>query len=211
MTAVIHPLPAVLELRDLACARGGRPLFEGLSLRLTAGEWLRVQGANGRGKTSLLRVLAGLLPAAGGQVLWRGRALPGLATDCVYLGHAPAITEALTPLENLRWACELAGEPASAPQARAALADAGLPGALADRPARSLSQGQRRRCALARLRLARHRPVWLLDEPFNALDDEGAHWLTDTVSNHLQNGGLAIVSSHQPTPLQARAHLAVAL
>ncbi len=211
MTAVIHPLPAVLELRDLACARGGRLLFEGLSLRLVAGEWLRVQGANGRGKTSLLRLLAGLLPAAGGQLVWRGRPAAGLATDCVYLGHAPAITDALTPVENLRLACELAGEPVAAGPAREALAEAGLAGALADRPARQLSQGQRRRCALARLRLARQRPVWLLDEPFNALDDEGGQWLSSQVSEHLQRGGLAIISSHQPTPLQARAHLAVQL
>lgn len=193
-----------LELRNVGCARGGRLLFEGLSLRLSAGQWLRVSGDNGAGKSSLLRLLAGLLPPASGELLWRDAPLAGqqerLGLERLYLGHEPALKGDLSPLENLQTSCALAGAPVTAPQALDALHQAGLRGST-QRPVRQLSQGQRRRCALARLPLSRRRPLWVLDEPFNALDAAACQWLEQQVGAHLQAGGLAVITSHQPLAL----------
>ena len=160
-----------LELKDVACVRGGRLLFERLSLRLSAGQWLQVAGENGAGKSSLLRLVAGLLPPASGELLWRGAPMAPqrerLGLERLYLGHEPALKEDLSALENLLAACAVAGEPVTRNQALEALDQAGLAGST-HRPARQLSQGQRRRCALARLPLSRRRPLWVLDEAFNA-------------------------------------------
>lgn len=203
-----------LALREVGCARGGRRLFGGLSLQLEAGQWLKVSGDNGAGKTSLLRVLGGLLPPDGGQVLWRGQPAEGqrerLALERLWLGHAPAVKDDLSALENLQSACALAGDAVSPDAARAALHEAGLRGD-AHRPLRHLSQGQRRRCALARLPLAGHRPLWVLDEPFTALDAAASEWLTRQLRAHLQAGGLAVLTSHQPMALEALPHLELAL
>lgn len=204
------PTPvASLELQQVSCARGGRLLFSGVSWRLEAGQWLKVSGDNGAGKTSLLRLVCGLLAAEAGQLLWRGEPVAGqrerLGRESLYLGHAPAIKDDLTALENLRSACALAGDPVGDLQALAALDQAGL-GALAHQPVRRLSQGQRRRCALARLPLSRQRPLWVLDEPFNALDAGACDWLAGQVHSHLAAGGLAILTSHQPTALEATRH-----
>lgn len=197
---------ASLELAGVGCARGGQVLFDGVSFRLDAGQWLKVSGANGTGKTSLLRLVCGLLPAESGQVLWRGQALAGqgerLGRERLYLGHAPAVKDDLTALENLLAACDLAGDPVETDQALDALHQAGLRGH-EHRPLRRLSQGQRRRCALARLPLARHRPLWVLDEPFNALDTPSCDWLSAQVRAHIEAGGLAILTSHQPAALDA--------
>lgn len=206
-----HPsFPASLELRHAGCTRGGRLLFERLSLRLPAGQWLRVSGENGSGKSSLLRMLCGLLPPAGGQVLWREQPLPRareqLARELVYLGHAPALKDDLTALENLTTACALGGQAVSQAQALTALREAGLDGRHALVPARRLSQGQRRRCALARLPLARQRPLWILDEPFSALDASACEWLGSLLQAHLASGGLAVVTSHQGNALEALPH-----
>lgn len=198
-----------LELRHVGCARGGRLLFERLSLRLAAGQWLRVSGDNGSGKSSLLRMLCGLLPPASGEVRWREQPLPKareqLARDLVYLGHAPALKDDLTALENLTTACALGGQAVAEGQALAALAEVGLEGQ-ALMPVRRLSQGQRRRCALARLPLARQRPLWILDEPFNALDAAACEWLGRVLRTHLAGGGLAVVTSHQDNALEALPH-----
>ncbi len=203
-----------LELREVGCARGGRQLFGGVSLRLEAGQWLKVCGDNGSGKTSLLRLLGGLLPPDGGEVLWRGRPVEGqrerLALERLWLGHAPAVKDDLTALENLQAACALAGDTVSPQAARAALDEAGLRGE-AQRPLRHLSQGQRRRCALARLPLARHRPLWVLDEPFTALDAAAGDWLERQLRSHLHAGGLAVLTSHQPMALDTLPHQELAL
>lgn len=194
-------MQALLELRNLACERGGRTLFDGVNLRLPAGGLLRVRGANGAGKTSLLRMLCGLLQPSRGDVLWRGEAVSALreefGRELVYLGHAAALKDDLSPLENLLDACRFGGFQATEDAALRALAQAGLRGH-EDTQVRRLSQGQRRRSALARLAVAPGRAaLWVLDEPFNALDVGAVAWLGGLVQAHLLAGGLAVLTSHQ--------------
>lgn len=188
----------MLEAADLRCERGGRVLFERLSFRLGAGEFLRVSGANGSGKTSLLRVLCGLLTPSRGSVRWKGEPVAALreeyARQLVYLGHAPAVKGDLTAEENLSIACTLAGVAASRDAVKSALARFALPD---DVPVRRLSQGQRRRAALARLALSGAVPLWLLDEPFAALDAEGIERLGALLSGHAEKGGAIVFTTHQ--------------
>ena len=204
----------MLELQQVGCARGGQLLFGGLSLQLEAGQWLKVSGDNGAGKTSLLRLLCGLLPPSSGRVLWRGQPLTTqrerLGQERLFLGHAPAVKDDLTALENLLAACTLAGAPVDPALALDALDQAGLRGQ-AHQPLRRLSQGQRRRCALARLPLARRQVLWILDEPFNALDAPACEWLSERVRTHIQSGGMAVLTSHQPVALDRLAHQALHL
>jgi len=196
-------VPDGLELRDLGCVRGRRWLFRGLNLRLAPSQLLRVAGANGAGKTSLLRMLCGLLAPTQGKVLWQGQALrdqrEAYHRELLYLGHAAALKDDLTPLENLRTAARLGGHRVDDAALHQALADAGLRGR--ERlPARVLSQGQRRRAALARLPLGTAR-LWVLDEPFNALDSAAGTWLIGLIESHLQRGGMVVLTSHQPVGL----------
>ncbi len=195
-----------LSLIDLGCARGNRQLFNGLSLEVNPGQLLRVRGANGAGKTSLLRMLCGLLSPSNGQVLWRGKLLSaqreGFGQDLVYLGHAAALKDELSPLENLLDACALGGRAPDAAAAMTALRAAGLRGHERT-AARRLSQGQKRRSALARLALSQHAPLWILDEPFNALDTAANAWLTNLIEAHLHHAGMVILTSHQDTPIAA--------
>lgn len=195
-----------LELDGLACARGSRLLFSDLSTSVTPGQLLRVRGANGAGKTSLLRMLCGLLLPTSGQVLWHGKPLASqrekFGQDLVYLGHAAALKDELSPLENLTDACELGGHTLVAAAALAALQGAGLRGHERT-PARRLSQGQRRRSALARLALSQNAPLWILDEPFNALDTAANAWLTGLIESHLHGGGMVVLTSHQDMPIKA--------
>ncbi len=199
------PMPsrAGLELCDLACVRGRRRLFRGLNVALAPGQLLRVTGANGAGKTSLLRMVCGLLAPAQGQVLWQGhdvrRTREAFYRQLVYLGHAAALKDDLTPLENLRVAARLGGDAPDDAAARQALADAGLAGR-EHVGARTLSQGQRRRAALARLPLAAAR-LWVLDEPFNALDTAATGWLLGLIEGQLARGGMVVLTSHQPVAL----------
>ena len=206
--------PALLELRDVTCERGGRALFSQLQCRLAAGQLLRVRGVNGAGKTSLLRLVCGLLPAAEGQVLWRGERITDLGgqfgRELVYLGHAAALKDDLTATENLQTACLLGGMAVTQAQARDALAGAGLPTRWRV-PARQLSQGQRRRVALARLLLCRQVPLWVPDEPFNALDTTATDWLCNVISRHLDAGGLVVLTSHQDVALDTLADRLVPL
>ncbi len=193
-----------LVLDSVTCSRGGRTLFDRLDLQLAPGQWLQVRGANGAGKTSLLRLISGLLPPSAGEVRWRGEPVATQrdrwCRERLYLGHEAALKDDLDPLENLQVASLLAGWPASRAQARAALADAGLRGCERT-PVRRLSQGQRRRCGLARLLLSRSAPLWVLDEPFNALDADACAWLAERLQDHLQRGGLLVLTSHQSVPL----------
>jgi heme exporter protein A len=192
-----------LELRDLACVRGRRSLFRGLNLRMGPGQLLRVTGPNGAGKTSLLRMLCGLLAPTQGQVLWQGqdvrRAREAFHQQLIYLGHAAALKDELTPLENLQVALRLGGSAPDEAAARLALADAGLRGREMV-PSRILSQGQRRRAALARLPLGQAL-LWVLDEPFNALDTAATAWLLGLIETHLKRGGLVVLTSHQAVAL----------
>lgn len=189
-----------LELRDVQCVRGRRSLFKHLDLNLRPGQLLRLLGANGAGKTSLLRIVCGLLPPAHGQVLWRGQRIQALreefGKELVYLGHAAALKDDLTALENLLSASVLGGRTASKAAAAAALSAAGLRGR-ENAPARVLSQGQRKRVALARLALCSDAPLWVLDEPFNALDTAAHAWLVGLISEQTRRGGMVALTSHQ--------------
>ena len=202
----IHNMSPGLQLDDLACDRGSRRLFANLSLRINPGELLRVRGENGAGKTSLLRMLCGLLLPTHGRVLWRGLPLTSqreeFGCDLVYLGHAAALKDELSPLENLLDACALGGHTPSVPTALAALQGAGLRG-YERTMARRLSQGQRRRSALARLALSQRAPLWVLDEPFNALDTTATVWLTGQIEAHLGNAGIVVLTSHQDIAINA--------
>jgi heme exporter protein A len=193
-----------LELRQVECVRGRRSLFKGLDLVVLPGQLLRLQGANGAGKTSLLRMICGLLAPAQGEVLWRGQRIGALreefGKELVYLGHAAALKDDLSALENLVTASVLAGQAVSAPRAAAALAAAGLRGR-ERAPARVLSQGQRKRVALARLVLSSGSPLWVLDEPFNALDSAATAWLLGLITEQVGRGGIVVLTSHQSVGL----------
>ena len=197
----------MLEASNLECVRGDRRLFAGVSFRLTGGEMLQVQGANGSGKTSLLRMLCGLTPAAAGEVCWRGQVISKLGEEfrgeLCYLGHYNAIKEELTPLENLLAAAALAQESLDEDAALDALEQVGLHGR-AELACRYLSQGQKRRTALARL-VHEKRPLWILDEPYVALDPAAVELVAALVGAHLQRGGLAVLTTHQPVSVAAGA------
>ena len=193
---------------DLACSRGERRLFEGLCFALEAGQWLHVKGENGAGKTTLLRTVVGLSPADRGQVLWRGADVRGQAAEFrrafVYLGHPACLKDELSPLENLQLALQLDGFEPREEDVLQALQRLGLHGR-EDLPARVLSAGQRRRVLLARL-LLRPAQLWILDEPFNALDAAATQLLLSMIRDHLDAGGAAVLTSHQAMPLaQGRA------
>lgn len=183
-----------LEARGLACRRGERMLFAGLDVTLEAGAILALTGANGAGKSTLLRALAGFFSLEAGKFAWM-RAEGALdPSECLHLnGHKDGLREALSPRENLAFGAALLG--GSAAGIEAAL-QALVIGPLADLPVGVLSAGQRRRVALARLLIA-PRPVWLLDEPFAALDLAGQALVDGLLAGHAAAGGLAIVATHQ--------------
>jgi heme exporter protein A len=193
----------MLETSALACERGGLRLFSDLGFALAPGGLLRVRGANGSGKTTLLRTLAGLTRPSAGTVRWRGTPIGDeYRKDLLFLGHAPAIKDELTVLENLEFSAKLAG--LEHPDAGTALQQLGI-ARLAGLPARYLSQGQRRRAALARLALSARVPLWLLDEPFAALDGEGIEQVSALCAAHLAGGGLLVLTSHQDVPIASAA------
>lgn len=203
----------MLDVSGLECVRGERCLFSGVSFRLSGGELLHVQGRNGSGKTSLLRMLCGLLPPKAGEIRWQGAPIGRLGGDfrrhVCFIGHRDAVKEILTPLENVLTTAHLAGEGLDASTARAALAQLGLAGE-EETPCGRLSQGQRRRVALTRLVSARQ-PLWLLDEPFVALDATATTRVAALIADHLQRGGLVVLTTHQPVEIPGAALRRLAL
>jgi heme exporter protein A len=195
----------MLTFHDLACAKGERLLFKGVHCTLERGAWLHVAGANGIGKTSLLRLLCGLSPPATGEIRWDGTPIRTLGDawrrQLLYIGHDSGLQGMLSARENLRVLSQLAGFHPSDTQLADALGQLGL-AARAELPTRFLSQGQKRRVALARLVFSTA-PVWVLDEPFVAIDGGALKLLSSLVSGHLDRGGLAVLTSHQPVEIGA--------
>lgn len=205
----------MLEVTDLACRRGDRQLFSGLSFSLEAGTLLHVRGHNGSGKTTLLRTLCGLLTPDAGDIFWNGEQVRRLGEDfhrdTLYFGHLNGIKSDLTAIENLRVAAILDGDQVSADDILDALEEMGLAG-FEDLPTKVLSQGQKKRVALARLLLSRA-PLWILDEPFTALDVDAVDRLQLLIAEHVARDGLVILTTHQEVPLTSgqirRLHLGV--
>ena len=185
-----------LAARELSCQRGARLVFQGVSFRLAPGEALLVTGPNGAGKTSVLRQIAGLLPLAAGELRVEGGAPePALPELCHYVGHLNAVKATLSVRENLAFWAEYFE--AHAAKLGRVLDSFGL-ALLADAPAGLLSAGQKRRLALSRL-FAAPRPIWLLDEPHASLDAASIKLLDAALEDHLAQGGIAVVASHQPS------------
>jgi len=188
----------LLEVTDLACRRGGRRVFDGLSFALAGGELLALTGRNGSGKTTLLRALALLVPATAGSIRWRGADVTadreGWRGQLAWLGHQDGLKGDLTVAENVAIAERLQGRPVAPGRLGTALAAFDL-ARLAGRPVRTLSAGQRRRAALARV-VCSPAPLWLLDEPLNALDAPAQVALREALSRHLSAGGVAIAATH---------------
>jgi len=185
----------VLAAIDLACRRGDRILFKGLQLHVHAGQVVWLRGANGRGKTSLLRLLAGLSTPEAGQVRWAST-----PRQLVYIAHANALKEDLTVLESLRFLAHLHGRNESDASLVEALQLFGM-ASRRQAPVRTLSQGQRRRVALSRLAIGTAPSVWILDEPFDSLDTEGIATLNALLTRHAARGGSVVLTSHQALTL----------
>jgi heme exporter protein A len=193
----------MLRVSHLSCSRGNKPLFAGVSFELQAGQALHLEGDNGVGKTSLLRIICGLSPADAGEVWWQDKTIQDNAaafrSSLFYLGHGLSLKEELTALENLMSDAAVSGRTLSEVQALVALARMGLRGR-EHLPLRVMSQGQKRRTALARL-LASQALLWVLDEPFVALDVKAVEGLRSLLAEHVVKGGMVLFTSHQPVVL----------
>ena len=204
MIAINSSFPAtstsVLEARALTCIRGERELFSGLDLQVFAGQCLHIRGENGVGKTSLLRLLTGLTSPESGEVLWSGHSIKEEASEyhnkLLFLGHRDALKEDLSAIENLRLYAAIDGITLSEQDAFASLWRFGLKGR-EDLPVNCLSAGQKKRVLMARM-LTRCAQVWILDEPFNALDTHAVQELQELIAEHLRCNGLVVLTSHQP-------------
>lgn len=201
------PAP-LLQIENLSCERDDRLLFSNLNFALAAGEVLQIEGGNGAGKTTLLRIVAGLSSHFDGAVYWRGervssRFLSSSTTEyraqLQYLGHQPGVKGGLSPRQNLQWSMALCGVPCSEQDCDQALHRVGLYG-YEDVACARLSAGQHRRVALARLYLS-VATLWILDEPFTAIDRQGIAQLEALLAAHLQRGGCVLLTSHQPLGL----------
>ncbi len=198
----------MLAITQLECVRGERRLFTDLSFEIAPHTLLEVRGPNGSGKTSLLRTLCGLLPPAAGRINWNGSDIEALGDEyrmCIaYVGHAGAVKDELTAHENLRYSAATAGLAADADDISAALNRLGM-SQFQDIPCKALSQGQRRRVALARLCLCSARPLWILDEPFTALDSAALALIRELFESHLRCGGMLALTTHQEIAIAAHA------
>lgn len=195
----------MLEAVNLACERGDKRLFSGLSFRLDQGGVLFLHGPNGSGKTTLLRVLCGLGVPAQGEVRWEGKPVQKLGEDyrahVSYLGHLNGLKDELTGIENLRFSTALAGPPLSDAQISDVLARLGVE-VCQDLPTKMLSQGQKKRVALARFILLKTR-LWILDEAFTALDVHAVDLLQTVIAEHVEGGGMAVLTTHQSVSVPA--------
>ena len=195
----------MLEATNLECVRGDRKLFGGISFSVTPGTFLQVTGPNGSGKTSLLRIICGLMAPENGEIRWQGANIRSLGEEYsrnfTYVGHRNGVKEELTSLENLRIFSGLTGIALSREQAQQALEQVGLT-RRENLPARFLSEGQRRRSALARL-ITGHTPLWVLDEVLASLDAAAVGVVKSLIEGHLSKGGMAIVATHQELTLSA--------
>ncbi len=187
----------------LGCSKGGRQLFGGIDCSVNQGEWLYVAGANGVGKTSLLRMVCGLAPIDSGDIFWKNKSIQHrdetFQRDLRFLGHLNALQDSMTVTENLDFVCALSGAAPSPQQRKEVLHRFGLKGR-ENQLARYLSQGQKRRVALSRLALSPAK-LWVLDEPFVAMDESGVGMLAELIADHLRQGGMAVLTSHQTVPI----------
>jgi heme exporter protein A len=195
----------MLEVINLACTRGQRRLFSDINFTMTPGSMLQVRGPNGSGKTSLLRIVCGLMTPEKGEVRWQGTNIRSLgeeySTVFTYLGHRNGVKEELSSLENLRFSGGIAGVEISRGNAARALAEVGLAGR-ENLPVRFLSEGQRRRWALARLATSTA-PLWILDEVSASLDSGAVNLVKVLIETHLNKGGMTLVATHQELDLSA--------
>lgn len=198
----------MLTLLDLSCARGDRVLFSNANISLLPGEGLYVTGANGAGKTSLLRLICGLAAPEHGSVLWNGESIRNLreefAQHLLFLGHAAALKDELTAVENLVISAAVSGRHVTGADATNALRQFGLKGR-EDLHTRVLSAGQRRRVNLARLLLPDPPTLWVLDEPFTALDVKAIEQLSGVLGRHMGGGGMIVYTTHQDVEFPGRA------
>ncbi len=196
----------MLQASGLFCERGDRQLLNGLSFSLESGQLLHIRGANGAGKTSLLRIIAGLLLPTEGEVLWSGKPIKQQREeyhqDLLYLGHLDGVKGDLTAIENLRIDSQLQAANATDEEMWSALGKIGLAG-FEEVFTKQLSQGQHRRVGLCRLLLSKAK-LWVLDEPFNALDVKAVKMLADLIEAHLGAGGMVMLTTHQDVPLAER-------
>jgi len=188
----------MLQLREVALLRDGHAVLCDLTMSLAPGQAVLIKGENGSGKTTLLRTICGWRPSHGGSITWRGipldAARENLRSELAYLGHQDGLHDDLSVRENISWLCAMAGETPGHSDLERALLEMDLRG-VADKPARALSRGQRRRTALTRFLLIR-KPLWILDEPLAALDAQGQQRFRSCVMRHLHAGGLALLSCH---------------
>ena len=193
----------MFSVSNLSCSKGDKRLFSGVSFTLQPGQWLHLEGDNGVGKTSLLRLACGLSALEVGEITWNHQPVvqnpEAFRADLAYLGHQLALKEDLTPMENLRADAAVAGRPLKPEDALKALAQLGLRGR-EHLPVRVLSQGQKRRTALARL-LVSPAKLWVLDEPFVALDTAAQSALAQIINDHLAKQGMVLLTSHQAVSL----------